>query len=185
MPGFTRPEDACRSSLLLINRPSVGRFTPFSPPVTPLGRQPPFSGGQRVHPARHPYRTAFASSRSFTPCALPRPYAGATRSTGQWPRAQRAYPVRQVVPIDGGRVPLYTGGDHTCVGRPLTSFAPAPPPLLGLAPLRCLSSALVTRRNPEASLPLPLPILPRSRFAVRFGFPAAAAYLRPHRVTSQ
>jgi hypothetical protein len=61
-------------------RLSLGlRFTPSSHPVTPLGSQPPFSVGQSLNPYRHHYSTAFASSRSFTRCTIPRTYAWATR----------------------------------------------------------------------------------------------------------
>ena len=100
---------------------------------------------------------------------------------GHWPRVQRAYHVPQVVPTNGGRVPLYTGGNFTCVGRPLKSPELVPPPILGLEPLSRLSSAGVTMRNTEASLTLPLPVLPRSRSTVRLGFPTPAVCLRPHR----
>jgi len=62
-------------------RLSLGlRFAPSSPPVTPLGSQPPCSVGQSWNPYRHPYRTAFASSRSCTCYAFPRTYAWATRA---------------------------------------------------------------------------------------------------------
>jgi hypothetical protein len=127
------------------------------------------------------YRVAFASSRSFTRYAFPRTYAWATRSGEPWPRAYRAYHVPHVAPINGGRAPLYTGGDCTCVGRPLTSPKPAPHPLLGLEPLSRLSSARVTVRNTEASLTLPLPVIPRSRSTARLGFPTPAVCLRPPR----
>jgi len=179
--GLFRPEDACSRVLLIINRASVNGLLQFLRPVTPLGSQPPFSAGQSLNPYRHHYSTAFASSRSFTRCALPRTYAWATRSPGHWPRAQRAYHVSQVVPTNGVRAPLYTGGDCTCVGRPLTSPKPAPHPILGLEPVSRLSSALVTMRNTEALLTFPLPVIPHSRSGVRLAFPAPAASLRPHR----
>jgi hypothetical protein len=163
-------------------RLSLGlRCTPSSPPVTPLGSQPPFGVGQSWNPYPSHYRTAFASSRSFTRCTIPRTYAWATRSSSRWPRAQRAYHVPHVAPTNGGRAPLYTGGDCTCVGRPLKSPEPAPRPILGLEPLSRLSSALVTMRNTEALLTLPLPVIPRSRLRVRLTFPTPAACLRPHR----
>ena len=163
-------------------RLSLGlRCTPYSPPVTPLGSQPPFSVGQSWNPYPPHYRVAFASSRSFTCYAFPRTYAWATRSSSRWPRAYQAYHVPQVVHIDGVRAPLYTGGNCTCVGRPLKSPEPASPPILGLEPLSRLSSAGVTMRNTEASLTLPLPVLPRSRSTVRLGFSTPAMCLRPHR----
>ena len=164
----------CRLSLGL-------RFTPSSRPVTPLGSQHPFRSGQRLNPYRHHYSTAFASSRSFTCYAFPRTYAWATRSSSRWPRAYQAYHVPQVAPTNGVRAPLYTGGNCTCVGRPLKSPEPVPPPILGLEPLSRLSSAGVTMRNSKASLTLPLPVIPRSQSGVRLAFPAPAACLRPHR----
>ena len=76
LPGPRTPV-ACATHYRL----SLGsRFTPSSHPVTPLGSQPPFSVGPSLHPYRHHYGTAFASSRSFTCCAIPRTYARATRS---------------------------------------------------------------------------------------------------------
>jgi hypothetical protein len=162
-------------------RLSLGlRFTPSSPPVTPLGSQPPFSVGQSLNPYLDDYRQAFASSRSFTCYAFPRTYVWTTRSSSRWPRAYQAYHVSPVVPTNGGRAPLYTGGNCTCVGRPLTSPKPVPRPLLGLEPLSRLSSAGVTGRNTKASLTLPLPVLPRSRLRVRLTFPTPAVCLRPH-----
>jgi hypothetical protein len=159
-------------------RLSLGlRCTPYSPPVTPLGSQPPFSVGQSLNPYPPYYRVAFASSRSFTCYAFPRTYAWATRSRSRWPRAYQAYHVSPVVPTNGVRVPLYTGEDYTCVGRPLKSPEPASPPILGLEPLSRLSSAGVTVRNTEASLTLPLPVLPRSRSTVRLGFSTRAVFL--------
>jgi hypothetical protein len=174
-----RPEDACSGMLLIINRASVYGLPQVLRPVTPLGSQPPFSVGQNPYPPH--YRVAFASSRSFTRYAFPRTCAWATRSGEPWPRAYRAYHVPQVVPTNGLRAPLYPGGHCTCVGRPLTSPAPVPRPLLGLEPLSRLSSAAVTRRNAEASLTLPLPVIPRSRSTVRLGVPTPAVCLRPHR----
>src|SRR5262245_32504663 len=102
--------------LLIINRASVDGLPQFLRPVTPLGSQPPFSVEQSLNPYRHYYSTAFASSRSFTCYAIPRAYAWATRSRFRWPRAYQAYHVPQVVPTNGRRAPLYTGGYHTCVG---------------------------------------------------------------------
>jgi hypothetical protein len=163
-------------------RLSLGsRFAPSSHPVTPLGSQPPFSVGQSLNPYPSHYRTAFASSRSFTCYAFPLAYVRATRSSSHWPRAYQAYHVPQVVPTNGLRAPLDTGGHCTCVGRPLTSPEPVPHPLLGLEPLSRLSSAAVTRRNTEASLTLPLPVIPRSRSTARLGVPTPAVCLRPPR----
>ena len=95
------------------------------------------------------------------------------------PRVIQADHVPQVAPTNGARAPLYTGGDCTCVGRPLTSPELAPHPILGLEPLSRLSSAAVTMRNTKASLTLPLPVSPRSRSTVRLGFPTPAVCLRP------
>jgi hypothetical protein len=127
------------------------------------------------------YRVAFASSRSFTRYPLPRTYAWATRSGQPWPRGYRAYHVSPVVPTNRVRAPLYTGGYHTCVGRPLKSPKPDPRPILGLEPLSRLSSARFTMRNAEASLTLPLPVIPRSQSGARLAFPAPAVCLRPPR----
>jgi hypothetical protein len=179
--GIFGPKDACSKVLLIINRASVYSLPRLLRPVTPLGSQPPFSVGENLHPYLHHYSRAFASSRSFTRYALPRTYAEATRSNSRWPRAYRAYHVPQVVPTNGGRVPLYTGGGDTCGGRPLISPAPAPPPILGLEPLSRLSSAGVTVRNTKASLPLPFPVIPHSRSTVRLGFSTPAVCLRPPR----
>ena len=133
-----------------------------------------------MSPYRHHYSTAFASSRIF--------YlhnTSAFLTVGLLavfsPRVIQAYHVPQVAPTNGGRVPLYTGGHCTCVGRPLKSPEPGPRPLLGLEPLSRLSSAGVTMRNSEASLTLPLPVLPRSRSTVRLGFLTPAVCLRPPR----
>jgi len=163
-------------------RLSLGlRCTPSSPPVTPLGSQPPFSVGQSLNPYLDDYRQAFASSRSCTCYAFPRTYAWATRARSRGPRAYQAYHVSPVVPTNGVRAPLYTGEDSTCVGRPLKSPEPASPPLVGLEPLSRLSSAGVTVRNTEASVTLPLPVIPRSRSTARLGFSTPAVCLRPHR----
>ena len=141
-------------------------------------RSPSTSHLGKLYP--HHYSTAFASSRIFYLHNL-----SAFLTVGLlWAFTQRviqAYHVPQVVPTNGGRAPLYTGEDCTCVGRPLKSPEPAPPPILGLEPLSRLSSALVTMRNTEASLTLPLPVLPRSRSTVRLGFSTPATCLRPHR----
>src|SRR5258706_7665405 len=103
--AIRRPEDACSTVLLIINRASVYGLPQVLRPVTPLGSQPSFESGQILNPYRHHYRTAFASSRSFTRYALPRTYAWATpRSGAHWPRAYRAYHVPQVAPINGVRV---------------------------------------------------------------------------------
>ena len=163
-------------------RLSLGlRFTPYSHPVTPLGSQPPFSVGQSLNPYLDHYSQAFASSRSFTRYTLPRTYAWATRSRSRWPRVHRGYHVPQVVPTNGRRAPLYTGGSYTCGGRPLISPTPDPRPILGLEPLSRLSSAGVTVRNTKASLTVPIPVIPHSRSAVRLGFSTSAVCLRPHR----
>jgi hypothetical protein len=78
--AVVRPEDACSLVLLIGNRASVDGLPQFLRPVTPLGSQPPFGVGQSLHPYPSHYSTAFASSRSFTPWAIPRTYAWATRS---------------------------------------------------------------------------------------------------------
>src|SRR6266571_4628088 len=78
--GVVRPEDACSGMLLIINRASVYGLPQVLRPVTPLGSQPPFGVGQSLNPYLDDYRRAFASSRSFTCCAIPRTYAWATRS---------------------------------------------------------------------------------------------------------
>jgi len=140
----------------------------------------PFRVEQSWNPYPHHYSTAFASSRIFYLHTL-----SAFLTVGLLgaftQRVIQAYHVSHVVPINGGRVPLYTGGDATCGGQPLTLPAPAPRPILGLEPLSRVSSARVTMRNTEASLTLPLPVLPRSRSTVRLGFPTPAGCLRPHR----
>ena len=75
-----RPKDACSTVLLIINRASVYGLPQVLRPVTPLGSQHSFGSGQSLNPSRPHYRTACASSRSCTRYALPRTYAGATRS---------------------------------------------------------------------------------------------------------
>ena len=138
--------------------------------------------GQSLNPYPHHYSTAFASSRIFylhnLSAFLTVGLLGAFTQ-----RAIQAYHVPQVVPTNGLRVPLYTGEDSTCGGRPLKSPEPASPPILGLEPLSRLSSAGVTMRNTKASLTLPFPVLPRSRSTVRLGVPTPAVGLRPHRYT--
>jgi hypothetical protein len=140
----------------------------------------PFRVEQSLNSYRHHYSTAFAFSRIFYLHNL-----SAFLTVGLLgvftQRVIQAYHVSQVVHIDGVRAPLYTGEGYTCVGRPLTSPEPTSPPILGLEPLSRLSSAGVTMRNSEASLTLPLPVLPRSRSRVRLTFPTPAACLRPHR----
>jgi len=162
-------------------RLSLGlRFAQPSRRVTPAGSQPPCGLGQSLNPSRHHYSTAFASSRIF--------YLHGTSAfltVGLlWAFPQRvipAYHVSQVAPTNGVRAPLYTGGDHTRVGRPLTSPDPAPRALLALEPVSRLSSARLTMRNTEASLTVPLPVIPRSRWRVRLTVPTPAVCLRPHR----
>jgi hypothetical protein len=148
--------------------------------VTPAGSLHPFGLGQSWNPYPHHYSTAFASSRIFY---LHNTSAFLTVGL-LWAFVQRviqAYHVPQIVPTNGLRVPLYTGEVCTCVGRPLKSPEPASPPILGLEPLSRLSSAAVTMRNTEASVTLPIPVIPRSRFTVRLGFATPAVCLRPHR----
>jgi hypothetical protein len=143
----------------------------------------PFQVEQSLNSYRHHYSTAFASSHIFYLHSNSAFLTVGLLGRGGFfpPRVIQAYHVPQVVPTNGLRAPLYTGGNCTCVGRPLKSPEPVPRPLLGLEPLSRLSSAAVTMRNAEASLPLPLPVLPRSRSTVRLGFPTPAVCLRPHR----
>lgn len=156
------------------------RFAKVSPPVTPAGSLPPCGSGQSLNPYPFHYRLAFASSRLFylphTSAFLTVGLLGAFAS-----RVIQADHVSQGVPLNGGRAPLSTGEDSTCVGQPLTSPDPASPPLVGREPLSRLRSEGVTRRNSEASLTLPFPVLPRSRSTVRLGFSTPAVCLRPHR----
>jgi hypothetical protein len=148
--------------------------------VTPARSLHPFGLGQSLNPYRHHYSTAFASSRIFYLHNL-----SAFLTVGLlWAFPQRviqAYHVPQVAPTDGRRTPLYTGGYYTCGGRPLKSPTPDPRPLLGLEPLSRLSSAGVTMRNSEASLTVPIPVIPHSRSTVRLGFSTSAVCLRPPR----
>ena len=156
------------------------RFAKVSHPVTPVGSLHPFGSGQSLNPYRHHYGTAFASSRLFY---LPNSSAFLTVGLlGAFiPRVIQAYHVPQAVPINGLRVPLYTGEDYACVRRPLKSPELASRPLLGLEPLSRLSSARLTMCNTEASLTVPLPVIPHSRSTVRLGFSTPAVCLRPHR----
>jgi hypothetical protein len=155
------------------------RFAKVSHPVTPAGSQPPCGWGKAGTPIRiitaRPSLPPAASPCTTVPPSLRLAYSRFP------PRAYQAYHVPPVVPTDGGRMPLYTGGDCTCVRRPLKSPEPAPHPILGLEPLSRLSSARFTMRNTEASLTLPLPVIPRSRLRVRLTLPTPAACLRPHR----
>jgi hypothetical protein len=149
--------------------------------VTPAGSRPPCGLGQSWNPYPAPYRLAFASSRIFLP-ASPVPASLTVGLLGAFaPRVIPAYHVSQVVPTDGLRAPLYTGGNCPCVGRPLNSPELAPPPLWGLEPLSRLSSARLTRRNTKASLTFPFPVLPRRRSRVRLTLPTPAVCLRPPR----
>ena len=177
--GILRPEDACSGMLLIINRASVCSLLRLLRPVPPTGSQPPLSVGQA------PLSRPLPPSLRFLPRPLPAtPFPALTLGRlgpDDWPRAHRAYHVPPFVPINGVRVPLYTGGDSTCGGQPLKLPAPAPPPILGLEPLSRLSSALVTMRNTKASLTLPLPVILRSRSRVRLTLPTPAVCLRPHR----
>jgi hypothetical protein len=151
----------------------------FSSGHTP-GKSAAFQRG-----AKKPLSTPLQGGLRFLPVLYPlypSPHLRLDDSaSSRWPRVQRAYHVSQVVPINGLRAPLYTGGNCTCVGRPLKSPEPAPHPILGLEPLSRLSSARFTMRNAEASLTLPLPVIPRSRSTVRLGFSTPAVCLRPPR----
>ena len=158
--GIRRPEDACSRMLLIINRASVYGLPQVLRPVTPLGSQPPFGVGQSWNPYPAHYRLAFASSRSCTRCTFLRTYAWATRSRLRGPRVQRAYHVPRVVLTNGRRAPLYTGGNSTCVGRPLKSPEPVPPPILGLEPLSRLSSAGLRCVTPRLHFRYPYPSFP-------------------------
>jgi hypothetical protein len=144
------------------------------------GKSAPFRVEQRLNSYRHHYSTAFAFSRIFslhdTSAFLTVGLLGSFP-----PRIIQAYHVPQVVPTTGRRAPLSTGEDDTCVRRPLTSPDPASPPILGLEPVSRLRSAGVTMRNSEASLTVPIPVLPHSQSTVRLGFSTPAVCLRPHR----
>jgi hypothetical protein len=109
---------------------------------------------------------------------IPRPYAWAPLARK---RVRQASHVSHVVPIDGGRAPLDTGGHCTGGGRPLISPELAPCPILGLEPVSRLSSAGVTVRNTKASVTLPFLVIPRSWSRVRLTFPTPAVCLRPPR----
>ena len=145
------------------------------------GKSAAFQRGAKFAPLSSPLQTGLR----FLPVLYPLHHSPHLRVgdsvSRRWPRAHRAYHVPPVAPTNGGRAPLYTGEDCTCVGRPLTSPELASRPLLGLEPLSRLSSAAVTMRNTEASLTLPLPVLPRSRLRVRLTVPTPAVCLRPHR----
>ena len=135
---------------------------------------------QRLNSYPAHYRLAFAFSRIFylhnSSAFLTVGLLGVFT-----PRVIQAYHVPQLVPINGRRAPLYTGGNATCVGRPLTSSDPVPRPVLGLEPLSRLSSAAVTMRKTKASLTVPLPVIPHRRSTVRLGFSTPAVCLRPPR----
>ena len=139
---------------------------------------------QGMHPYPPHYRVVFASSR-ISSRLRPSPHlrSGDSGDLCLAPprRANPAYHVSRFVPTKGLRTPLYTGGDHACVGRPLKSPDPAPHALLALEPLSRLSSARLTMCNTEAARPLSLSLIPRSRFTVRLGVPTPAACLRRHR----
>jgi len=156
------------------------RFAKVSHPVTPAGSQPPFGWSKVCTPIG-----TITAPHSLSPASSSLPSMSAFLTVGLLlaftPRVIQAYHVPQVVPTNGVRAPLYTGGNSTCVGRPLKSPEPVPHPILGLEPLSRLSSARLTMRNTEASLTLPIPVIPRSRSTVRLGFPTPAVCLRPHR----
>jgi hypothetical protein len=78
---------------------------------------------------------ALGRLRGLMPCT-------ASESKSGLPRSARG--------TDRVRTPLYPGGCHACVGRPLKPAAPDPHPMLGLEPLSRFSSARVTMRNTEA-----------------------------------
>jgi hypothetical protein len=75
------------------------------------------------------------------------------------PRAYRAYHVSQVVPTDGVRTPLYTGGYPLCVGRPLKSPKLDPRSHFGSGAFESLKLRALTMRNAKASLTLSLPVI--------------------------
>ena len=104
----------------------------------------PFRAGQRLNPYPLHYRVTFASSRiSYRLRLSPRLRSGDSGDLRVAPpqRANPAYHVSQFAPTKGRRMPLYTGGSHACVGRPLKPTEPDPHPVLGLEPLSRLSSA--------------------------------------------
>jgi hypothetical protein len=159
----SRPKDACSAMLLIGNRTSVYGLPRLLRPLTPAGSRPPFSVGQSLNPSLHHYRKAFASSRVLYQLRRSPPLrlgdSGGLRFAPPQ-RANPAYHVSQFAHIDGLRAPLYTGGYHTCVGRPLKPTQPDPRPLLGLEPLSRLSSALLRCVIPRLYLRYPYPPFP-------------------------
>ena len=155
-------------------------YSVFSSGHTP-GKSAAFRRRAKVEPLSAPLQVRLRFLPVLYPLCHPPHLRLGDSVRRTWPRAHRAYHVPHVAPINGVRAPLYTGGDCTGVGRPLTSPELAPPPILGLAPLSRLSSARLTMRNTEASLTLPFPVLPRSRSRVRLTVPTPAVCLRPHR----
>jgi hypothetical protein len=178
--GIRRPEDAGSRGLLIVNRTSVDGLPRLLRPVTPRGSQHPCGSGQSS-----PLSALLQDRVRFLPVLSPlhpSPHLRLGDSVRGTDRESNGLTtVRRLYHQTGGRAPLDPGGNSTCVGRPVTSPAPVPPPLLGLAPLSRLSSAGVTVRNAKASLTLPFPVIPRSQSGVRLAVPASAVCLRPPR----
>jgi hypothetical protein len=120
------------------------RFASSSSSAHTCRKSAPFRAGQRLNPYPLHYRVTFASSRiSYRLRLSPRLRSGDSGDLRLAPpqRANPAYHVSRFAPTKGCRMPLYTGGFHTCVGRPLKPTEPDPHPVLGLEPLSRLSSA--------------------------------------------
>src|SRR5262249_583264 len=162
-----------------INRASVDGLPQVLRPVTPTGSQPPFSVGQSLHPYLDYYRQAFAPSRVLYPLR-PSPHLRLGDSVcfcrpdtlSGLPRSPTSPPQRR----SGVSVHRWRRAVRRVTVNISRSCSPS---LLGLEPLSRLGSALVTMRNPETSLTLPLPVLLRSRSRVRLTFPTSAVCLRP------
>lgn len=128
------------------------------------------------------YRVAFASSRVLYRHSIPLPCGRATPGfTALHPPGER-YRLTTFHKLHKmGLGCLYgPGARHVC--RPVRyPTEPVPFAVLALEPKGRSSSALVTIRNPEASLTLSIPIISHSRLGVRLAFPAVTECLRPHR----
>jgi hypothetical protein len=155
------PVDLIRSHPREVGRLAAQGFEPLSLPL-----QESLCFLPRPLPAPPSPVLARGRLQGLTPCAAPESGSGLSRCASC---------------TDGGRVPLYTGGYHTCAGRPLKPTEPDPLPVWGLEPNGRSSSARVTMRNWEASLRLPIPVIPCSRSSLRLACSASTTCLRLHR----